>query len=69
MAAANSQDVWLVSAPGEKTPQETWDRLQGSTSSISTNYKFNVPDLKVGTLDQLVGLSDDLAKLDTAAEQ
>jgi len=25
--------------------------------------------LKVGTLDQLVGLSDDLAKLDTAAEQ
>ncbi|KAI6187523.1 V-ATPase subunit C [Aphelenchoides besseyi] len=66
---SQSQEIWLVSAPGEKTPQETWDRLQTSTSSLSTNYKFNVPDLKVGTLDQLVGLSDDLAKLDSAAEQ
>jgi hypothetical protein len=24
------------------------------------NWKFHIPDLKVGTLDQLVGLSDDL---------
>ncbi|KAI6227322.1 V-type proton ATPase subunit C [Aphelenchoides fujianensis] len=61
---SHGQEIWLVSAPGEKTPQETWDRLQTATSSLSTNYKFNV-----GTLDQLVGLSDDLAKLDSAAEQ
>ena len=33
------------------------------------NYKFHIPDLKVGTLDQLVGLSDDLGKLDTYVEQ
>ena len=69
MTSQQSQEIWLVSAPGEKTSQETWDRLQSATSSLSTNYKFNVPDLKVGTLDQLVGLSDDLAKLDSAAEQ
>ncbi|CAD5220818.1 unnamed protein product [Bursaphelenchus okinawaensis] len=69
MSAQSTQEIWLVSAPGEKTPQETWDRLQSTTNSISTNFKFNVPDLKVGTLDQLVGLSDDLAKLDSAAEQ
>ena len=55
--------------PVKKTPQETWDRLQIATANLSTNSKFNVPDLKVGTLDQLVGLSDDLAKLDIAAEQ
>ncbi|VDN57457.1 unnamed protein product [Dracunculus medinensis] len=59
----------LISAPNEKTAQETWDRLNQATGNLSTNYKFNIPDLKVGTLDQLVGLSDDLAKLDTAAEQ
>jgi V-type H+-transporting ATPase subunit C len=69
MSAQSQQEIWLVSAPGEKSPQDTWDRLQSTTSSISNNYKFPVPDLKVGTLDQLVGLSDDLAKLDTAAEQ
>ena len=29
---------------------------------LSQNWKFHIPDLKVGTLDQLVGLSDDLGK-------
>ena len=29
---------------------------------ISNNWKFHIPDLKVGTLDQLVGLSDDLGE-------
>ncbi|VDO25075.1 unnamed protein product, partial [Onchocerca flexuosa] len=62
-------DLWLISAPNEGSPQDTWDKLNRTTGSMSVNYKFNVPDLKVGTLDQLVGLSDDLAKLDTAAEQ
>jgi len=62
-------ELWIISAPGDKTPQETWDRHVNATSSIATNYKFNVPDLKVGTLDQLVGLSDDLSKIDSAAEQ
>jgi V-type H+-transporting ATPase subunit C len=69
MSAHPAQEIWLVSAPGEKSLQDTWDKLNSTTGNISTNHKFNVPDLKVGTLDQLVGLSDDLAKLDTAAEQ
>ena len=30
---------------------------------LSMNWKFHIPDLKVGTLDQLVGLSDDLGKI------
>lgn len=38
------------------------------TNNLSTNNKFNIPDLKVGTLDVLVGLSDELAKLDTFVE-
>ena len=33
-----------------------------SKQQLSTNWKFHIPDLKVGTLDQLVGLSDDLGK-------
>lgn len=64
-------EFWLISAPGDKTCQQTFDKLCVATTSqnsLSTNYKFAVPDLKVGTLDILVGLSDDLGKLDTYCE-
>ncbi|CAF99371.1 unnamed protein product, partial [Tetraodon nigroviridis] len=64
-------EFWLISAPGEKTCQQTWDKLMMATTrtnNLSVNNKFNIPDLKVGTLDVLVGLSDELAKLDTFVE-
>ncbi|KAF5909130.1 V-type proton ATPase subunit C 1-A, partial [Clarias magur] len=64
-------EFWLISAPGEKTCQQTWERLNVATSHanhLSTNNKFGIPDLKVGTLDVLVGLSDDLTKLDSFVE-
>lgn len=66
--SASSGEYWLISVPGEKAPNEAWDKLNRATLNISNNSKFNIPDLKVGTLDQLVGLSDDLGKLDTTAE-
>ncbi|KAL3289166.1 hypothetical protein HHI36_003602 [Cryptolaemus montrouzieri] len=65
-------EYWLISAPGDKTCQQTWETMNNLTSkqnSLSVNYKFQIPDLKVGTLDQLVGLSDDLGKLDAFVEQ
>uniref|UniRef100_A0A8B9K1E5 V-type proton ATPase subunit C n=1 Tax=Astyanax mexicanus TaxID=7994 RepID=A0A8B9K1E5_ASTMX len=63
-------EFWLISAPGEKTCQQTWDKMNIATtqSNLSTNSKFSIPDLKVGTLDVLVGLSDELAKLDSFVE-
>eukprot|EP00918_Siedleckia_nematoides_P097955 GHVU01214546.1.p1 GENE.GHVU01214546.1~~GHVU01214546.1.p1 ORF type:complete len:386 (-),score=48.40 GHVU01214546.1:1514-2671(-) len=64
-------EYWLISAPGEKTCQQTWDTMNTVTArqnSLSVNYKFHIPDLKVGTLDVLVGLSDDLGKLDAFCE-
>ncbi|KAL7642174.1 UNVERIFIED_CONTAM: hypothetical protein RMT77_006735 [Armadillidium vulgare] len=66
-----STEYWLISAPGDKTCQQTWEKMNHVTAvqnQLSTNFKFHIPDLKVGTLDQLVGLSDDLAKLDTYVE-
>lgn len=65
-------EFWLISAPGDKTCQQTFDKLNDvlhHQNNLSTNWKFAVPDLKVGTLDQLVGLSDDLGKLDVYVEQ
>ncbi|XP_031562674.1 V-type proton ATPase subunit C 1-B-like isoform X2 [Actinia tenebrosa] len=57
-------EYWLVSAPGEKTPQQTFEALKARMIGLSPVWKFSIPELKVGTLDTLVGLSDDLNKLD-----
>lgn len=46
-------EFWLISAPGEKTCQQTWDKLMMATTrtnSLSVNNKFNIPDLKVSHL-------------------
>ncbi|KAH0621976.1 hypothetical protein JD844_023800 [Phrynosoma platyrhinos] len=63
-------EFWLISAPGDKANMVAWDRMNTVTSkaNLSTNSKFIIPDLKVGTLDALVGLSDELGKLDSFAE-
>uniref|UniRef100_A0A182P2V7 V-type proton ATPase subunit C n=1 Tax=Anopheles epiroticus TaxID=199890 RepID=A0A182P2V7_9DIPT len=67
-----NSEYWLISAPGDKTCQQTWETMNNVTSkqnNLCENFKFHIPDLKVGTLDQLVGLSDDLGKLDGYVEQ
>uniref|UniRef100_A0A8C8SHI4 V-type proton ATPase subunit C n=1 Tax=Pelusios castaneus TaxID=367368 RepID=A0A8C8SHI4_9SAUR len=63
-------EFWLISAPGDKVNLQAWERMNTVTSkaNLSSNNKFLIPDLKVGTLDALVGLSDELGKLDTFAE-
>ncbi|KAM4772257.1 V-type proton ATPase subunit C 2 [Rhinophrynus dorsalis] len=63
-------EFWLISVPGDKTNLAALERMNTVTSkaNLSHNAKFVIPDLKVGTLDALVGLSDDLGKLDSFAE-
>lgn len=64
-------EFWIISAPGDKTCQQTFDTMNNITNkqnNLCENFKMHIPDLKVGTLDQLVGLSDDLGKLDTYVE-
>eukprot|EP00794_Sanderia_malayensis_P017014 gene17014-18728_t len=61
-------EYWLISAPGDKTPQQTWEKCKVFSKDLSLNFRFSLPELKVGTLDTLVGLSDDLGKLDNYVE-
>uniref|UniRef100_A0A672HCF8 V-type proton ATPase subunit C n=1 Tax=Salarias fasciatus TaxID=181472 RepID=A0A672HCF8_SALFA len=45
-------EFWLISAPGEKTCQQTWDTMMAATTrtnNLSTNHKFSIPELKVST--------------------
>lgn len=64
---------WLVSLPptgGRK--DRTWETLQERCSAqgtaLSKNYKFEIPDLRIGTLDSLLALSDELQKISNSME-
>lgn len=63
-------ECWIISVPGGNSTQHAWQELQAPTvgAGLSKNFKFQIPDLKVGTLDALIGLSDDLGKIDGYAE-
>lgn len=44
-------ELWLVSAPGDPKPEDTWTLIKDRTSSLSVNYKFHIPsELKVNQL-------------------
>lgn len=71
MSTSNTApEYWLISAPSDPTSEETYRKLGEVTSAadLTTNYKFSIPDLRVGTLDSLVALSDQLTKLDPFVE-
>jgi len=61
---------WLISAP--KTREDTFNTLKKKTTDendySTNNYRFQVPELKVGTLDSLMSLSDELHKVDNQVE-
>lgn len=42
-----ASEFWLISAPGERTPVQTWEACKSKTDGLSLNYKFNLPELKV----------------------
>jgi V-type H+-transporting ATPase subunit C len=61
-------EFWLISVPGNPEPDDSWGEIADRTSHLSHSTKFAIPELKVGTLDTLVGLSDQLQKLDPFVE-
>ncbi|KAL2918711.1 Vacuolar ATP synthase subunit C [Polyrhizophydium stewartii] len=64
--------TWFLSAPGNPTKQDTVAKLKEHIASKNADYAevftFTIPELKVGTLDTLVALSDELAKADQVVE-
>ncbi|XP_022141485.1 V-type proton ATPase subunit C [Momordica charantia] len=62
---------WMVSLPVQGTASSLWNRLQEQISKNSFDtplYRFNIPNLRVGTLDSLLSLSDDLLKSNSFVE-
>ncbi|XP_023517527.1 V-type proton ATPase subunit C-like [Cucurbita pepo subsp. pepo] len=62
---------WMVSLPVQGSASSLWNRLQEQISKHSFDtplYRFNIPNLRVGTLDSLLSLSDDLLKSNSFVE-
>lgn len=60
-----------TNGPDQGSARATWAELAAKTereNELSTNYHFVVPDLRVGTLDSLLTLSDELSKSCLLAE-
>lgn len=62
---------WLVSLPLLESADRTWATINNETTysnDYSINFRFNIPELRVGTLDTLLVLSDDLVKTNALVE-
>ncbi|KAJ3202814.1 hypothetical protein HDU67_000260 [Dinochytrium kinnereticum] len=64
--------VFLLSAPADPTKAEAAaklrDKIASKANDLAELVTFTLPDFKVGTLDSLVLLSDELAKADSTYE-
>ncbi|KAJ2582607.1 Vacuolar ATP synthase subunit C [Coemansia sp. RSA 1836] len=58
---------WLLSVPAHGDGHVAWRDVKSRVGD-SEVYDFTLPQFKIGTLDTLVRLSDELAKFDTAYE-
>jgi len=58
----------VISAPIETTSADVVNSLRSKISGQAEIRPFSLPDFKIGTLDSLVVLSDDLGKYDQAFE-
>lgn len=74
MAAAGAgKRYWVVSVPKDAAPNKNpfglvQEKAAAVSKDLTTNFRFEVPDLRIGTLDALLSLSDDLVKTDTQCE-
>ncbi|KAI8082637.1 uncharacterized protein B0P05DRAFT_636660 [Gilbertella persicaria] len=59
----------FVSVPALGDKQNTFLNIKGKLAEYAQTYQYNIPEFKIGTLDALVVLSDDLVKHDTVFEQ
>ncbi|KAI9193600.1 ATPase, V1 complex, subunit C [Polychytrium aggregatum] len=68
----NSGTFYIVSAPADPKKIDAVNKLKAKIASRGGDYAevfaVNLPEFKVGTLDTLVVLSDDLSKLDSNFE-
>ncbi|KAG7328522.1 hypothetical protein KOW79_008466 [Hemibagrus wyckioides] len=63
-------EFWLIAVPLDKVSSQSLEKLKRATvkASLGSYFRFHIPELKVGTLDVLLSVSDDLSRLDSYTE-
>uniref|UniRef100_A0A672R9L9 V-type proton ATPase subunit C n=1 Tax=Sinocyclocheilus grahami TaxID=75366 RepID=A0A672R9L9_SINGR len=63
-------EFWLISVPLDKISCQSLEKLKrvSAKTGLATSSRIHIPELKVGTLDVLLGVSDDLSRLDSYTE-
>eukprot|EP01121_Diplochlamys_sp_Union-15-3_P001850 TRINITY_DN11604_c0_g1_i2.p1 TRINITY_DN11604_c0_g1~~TRINITY_DN11604_c0_g1_i2.p1 ORF type:complete len:371 (-),score=78.08 TRINITY_DN11604_c0_g1_i2:7-1119(-) len=62
------KEFWIISVP-LNAREDTFGELDRKLKPLSpANYQLTIPTLRVGTLDSLMALSDDLVKIDMQVE-
>ena len=66
MPEPTETQLWAIAIKGDQSAND----LKRDVSHLANVYPYKVPasGLRVGTLDSLMSLSDDLQKMDTLAE-
>lgn len=67
-AKDESKNFWLVAVPNSAVGAHGFDRLRSSVGGAGVVTRFKVPSLRVGSLDSLLSLSEDLGRKDTFFE-
>ncbi|XP_066497597.1 V-type proton ATPase subunit C 1-B [Hoplias malabaricus] len=63
-------EFWLISVPLDKASSQSLEKLKraAAKAGLGSSFRFHIPELKVGTLDVLLSVADDLCKLDSYTE-
>jgi len=73
MSDNHPKNYWLIAVPRAKTGEDAYSELSRVTTEekelCTATYKFEIADLRVGNMDSLVVLSDDLKKVNASVEQ
>eukprot|EP01087_Luapelamoeba_hula_P011958 TRINITY_DN3324_c0_g1_i1.p1 TRINITY_DN3324_c0_g1~~TRINITY_DN3324_c0_g1_i1.p1 ORF type:complete len:401 (-),score=100.13 TRINITY_DN3324_c0_g1_i1:72-1274(-) len=66
----DSKLFWVISLPNASVPKSAFEELQQKATPICATppRKWNIPNLRVGTLDSLMALSDELVRKDQFVE-
>lgn len=69
MSTNKEPDYVLITVPTESNRERTWQNALTKTEAYATAYKFDVPELKVGSMNTLIKEAEGLGKNDSYAEK
>lgn len=63
------ESYFIVSFPGTPNPSDTVQKVRSALSGIDVAYPLKFPNLRVGTLDNLLNIADSVSKTDQDIQQ